>query len=470
MSFHGRNDELATLNRDFEASRAALWVVYGRRRIGKTALLRRFSHGKSTFFFTAGLEDSRTQLRRFMKELANQLQQPLFEHARPGSWSEALRALEGHLSTQTRKTVVVFDEFQWMCRGSSTVLSDLQRIWDEDWKEGNQVQLILCGSAVNFMVGEVLAQKSPLFGRRTETIHLEPLTAAEAGPFFGRRSVLEQAEALISLGGVPAYLERFEARPRQSVRQVLDELAFQKGGYLLDEVDFVFSEQRDRAERYRQIVSLLSSAPLSNSDLARELGLNRGQIAFYMERLLLLGLIEKHRPITANSRTKTVRFRLRDEYLRFYFHFIEPNLARIRSARQRYHFDRVTAESWNTFLGLGFELFVRRNLDALLDALGAEQLIENAASYWHGRTQKREGVQIDLVIERADEVSNLVACKWSRKPIGADVIAELERKLDLYPNPKGHMLQPVLVAASGATRAVHDAGIPVVTLNDLFRR
>lgn len=469
-SFHGRSAELDALHRGFTSERSGLWIVYGRRRVGKTALLEQFCRDKRAFFFTAGLEDSRAQMRRFIDELAVHAEQPLLAQLRPSSWSHALLALLQYAAGLNEKLVVVLDEFQWMCRGTSSVLSDVQRFWDKEWKHNNRMQLILCGSAVSFMVGEVLAQKSPLFGRRTGTIHLEPLSAREASRFLGRRGRIEQAEALICLGGVPAYLEQLQARPSRSVRQMLDELAFQRGGYLIDEVDYIFSEQLHRAERYQQIVSLLASAPHTTSDLSRQLGLNRGQIAFYMQRLLLLGLIDKHRPITKTRSTKTVRFRLRDEYLRFYFHFIEPNLARIRSSRAKYNFSRITEKSWDSFLGLGFEQLVARNVEVVLQELGAAELVANVGSYWHRHTTKREGVQIDLVIERDDSVTMLVECKWSRKPIGVSVLAEIERKRRLYPNPKEHTLQSVLVAACGVTKAVRKAGIPVITLADIFER
>lgn len=470
LRFHGRAAEIDALERAHASEQSELWVVYGRRRVGKTALLERFCRSKSAFFFTAGLEGSRSQMRRFMDELAKHTAQPLLSRMRPTGWSEALEALHQYVSGRQERTIVVLDEFQWMCRGTSTVLSDLQRLWDKRWKNSGRVHLILCGSAVSFMVGEVLAQKSPLFGRRTGTIHLEPLTAREASPFFGKRSLIERAEALLCVGGIPAYLEHFEARPNRSTRQVLDELAFQRGGYLLDEIDFVFSEQLDRTERYRQIVALLSAKPRTVSELSEELGLNRGQIAFYMDRLLLLGLVDKHRPVTMASTSKTVRYRLRDEYLRFYFHFIEPNLGRIRSARKRYHFDRITRDGWDAYLGLAFEQFVSRNGHVLLERLDAAQVASRIGTYWHAGTKKREGVQIDLVVERDDNVTNLVECKWSRKPIGSAVIAELKRKEHLYPNPRHHTLEPVLVAASGATKPVVDAGIPVISLRDFFAR
>jgi AAA+ ATPase superfamily predicted ATPase len=464
--FIGRAHELERLEEAFESERAQLWVIYGRRRVGKTSLIRQFVRGRPTFFFTGGRERARKQTQRFMGTLAELTGQPALERIPAPSWSEALGFLDQHLSKTSEKTVVVFDEFQWMCRGASSVLSDLQRLWDHDWKDSRRVHLILCGSAVSFMVGEVLAQKSPLFGRRTGTIHLEPLDAGESRGFFPGRGIFEVAEALICLGGVPAYLELLQDAP--SVRQGLDRLAFRRDGYLVDEIDHVFGEQLREKERYYQIAELLAERPASVTELSKATGLNKGQLDFYLQRLLALRFIDKHRPITAARTSRTVRHRLRDEYIRFYFTFVAPHLARIRLNRRGYHFDQLTAGRYEPFLGLGFERFVHRNLEALLQTIDARERVTRVGSYWHGKTARRPGVQIDLVVERDDGVTNIVECKWSRSRIGRSVVDELMQKCQLYPNPRKHTLEPVLVAANGATRGVRDAGIKTVTLKDLF--
>ncbi len=467
-AFHGRDGELESLSQAYESDRSQLWVVYGRRRIGKTTLLKRFVESKRAFFFSGGKERTHEQIRRFLGELADYTGQPVLKKIRAATWTEAFSMLDQHVSMSPRKTVVILDEFQWMCRGAPGVLSDLQRLWDHGWKDSGRVVLILCGSAVSFMVGEVLAQKSPLFGRRTGSLHLQPMMAQEVGAFFGARGRFEIAEALISLGGVPAYLELFHGGG--SVRQTLSDLAFRKDGYLVKEAELVFGEQLREKERYYQIARLLSACPSSMADLSRATGLNKGQLSFYLDRLLMLGFIDKHRPITKLTTSKTVRYRLRDEYLRFYFSFVEPNLDRITlgGSRSGYSFDRMTAGRWETFLGLGFELFVSRNVEAMLRAAGSRDVVNRIGSYWHAGTARRPGVQIDLVIEREDGVTNIVECKWSRRRVGRAVVDELSRKCDLYPNPRQHTLEPVLVAAAGATKGVTEAGVRTVTLKDLY--
>lgn len=463
--FYGRNTELDRLDRAYRSARSELWVVYGRRRVGKTELLRTFARDKRAFFFTAGREPARAQIRRFLSQLASFTGDPLLGKVQSATWSEAMSLLTRTTQHRADKTLVVLDEFQWMCRGTSSVLSDIQRMWDHEWRDDGRMFLVLCGSAVSFMLGEVLAQKSPLHGRRTESIHLAPMAASEASGFFGERSSFDVAEALICVGGIPAYLQRFPASA--SVRSTLNDMAFLRDGYLVDEIDHVLGEQLRRKERYHQICRLLSEEPKSLDEMSRHTGLNKGQLSFYLERLCLLGFVDRHRPINKPSSSKTVRHRLYDEYLRFYFRYISPNLERIRLQTEGYHLDRMTHGHWDVFLGLGFELFVRRNLDALVRALGIRDTISVVGSYWHRATQRRSGVQIDLVIERLDGVTNIVECKWSRSSIGTNIVRELKRKCDLYPNPRRHTLEPVLVAAAGSNRTVTDAGIRVIALEDL---
>ncbi len=442
-------------------------VVYGRRRIGKTELIRRFARDKHPFFFTGSHEPADGQIQRLIGDLASWSGDPLLSRLRLTRWSEALDAIARVVRGRPGKTVIVLDEFQWMCAGRSTLLSDLQRLWDFEWRDSGRVYLVLCGSAVSFMVGEVLARKSPLFGRRTGSIHLQPLKAAEARGFFDDRGLFEVAEALITVGGVPAYLERFD--PSRSVRATLDDEAFSKDGYLVNEIDFALGEQLRQKERYHQLCGELAVGACSMAELSRRMGMNKGQLDFYLTRLQVLGFVEKHRPLGKSLRSKTVLFRLSDEYLRFYFRYVEPNLERIHLRRGGYAFDRMTGDSWNTFLGLGFEAFVRRNLDALADTLGITDVVARTGSYWHRRTKAREGVQIDLVVERSDGVTNIIECKWSRSPVDRKLIDELTRKCHAYPNPRNHTLEPVLVSSAGASQAVVDAGVRVVTLEDLFR-
>jgi AAA+ ATPase superfamily predicted ATPase len=180
--FIGRKTELHVLQEAWESPGAEFCVLYGRRRIGKSTLLEEFVRDKPAFFYLAGREAKSQQLRRFVRELGEAIGDPLTGRVRVSTWDEALTLVDRSIEVfcrrhACRKLVLILDEFQWMCNGAPELLSDLQRFWDKRWRHGGRVYLILCGSAISFMLGEVLSRKSPLFGRRTRSFELRPFSA-----------------------------------------------------------------------------------------------------------------------------------------------------------------------------------------------------------------------------------------------------------------------------------------------------
>ncbi len=269
------------------------------------------------------------------------------------------------------------------------------------------------------------------------------------------------------MGGVPAYVELF-AGPKP-VRRVLAEQAFSAGGFLVDEVRFVLSEQLKETERYFQILGELAREALSMAELSRRTEIATGLIAYYLERMLLLDLVSRHTPIGAGPRSKTIRYRLDDSYLRFYFKLVAPNLRKIHRRRRTSPFDLIGREDWDRFLGAAFERFVDQHADLIARQLDAEDALEEVGSYWHRKTQRKRGVQIDLVLGRTDGVTTLVECKWSRKRTGMDAVHQLREKAQLYPNRERSTLELVLVAAGGVTRQVESQpDIVVLTLDDFI--
>ena len=206
--FVGRVAELAALERQYRRSAPVLLPVYGRRRIGKSELLVHFCAGKKAIYFAATQGTVSHQLRSFMQCAAEALGDALLAEVNVQDWERALtlvmeRAGRGRL-------VLVLDEFQWLCERSPELPSILQKLWDHQWQHQKGPFIVLCGSYIGFMEREVLGQKSPLFGRRTGQILLEPFGFREAALFHPRWSIEEQARAYFICGGVAAYLKAFQ--------------------------------------------------------------------------------------------------------------------------------------------------------------------------------------------------------------------------------------------------------------------
>lgn len=463
--FIGRRVELQWLNSDYGENVSRFVVIYGRRRVGKSSLIQRFCEGKRAFIFSGGREKKALQIKRFLAEFAQFINDPIVALVSASTWDEALKVFNARRGNE--KLILVLDEFQWMCENAVELISDIQRNWDTVWKEDRRLFLILCGSSVSFMAGEVLSEKSPLFGRRTREIFLDPFSAKEGALFFSERSEREKTEALMLLGGIPTYL--LLLKKSRSLWKNINDLAFTKGGLLINEVNFILNEQLKETGNYFRLLRILADLPMNIADLAREMRISAGQTLFYLHRLELLGFIKKYIPITKDINSKSVRYKLVDEYLRFYFYYVEPNRTRALNNTNDYLFERITGSTLDTFYGLAFELFCEKNIIAVLKKLDVFDTVQKIGTYWHKKTASTPGVQIDLVIECSDNTTFLVECKWSKDKIGVGTVEELARKERLYPNPRKDTIKKVIIASSSVTKEVkRDKTVSVITLKDFF--
>jgi AAA+ ATPase superfamily predicted ATPase len=470
--FIGRAQELSALHEGYASPRSELYVIYGRRRIGKSTLLERFVEDKTAFFYLAGKESKRLQLKRFVKELGDTIGDPLTGRVGVTAWDEALTLLDRNIApfcehNHCAKAIIVFDEFQWMCHGAPELLSDLQRFWDKRWKDSTNVCLVLCGSSTSFMLGDVLSRKSPLFGRRTRSFRLGAFSAEEASELLPGRGAFEVAETWFTVGGIPKYLEIMAAQP--SLRKAVSREAFSPSGFFFDEIRFVLGEQLKETEHYFQLLEHMAKSPVRITELERMTGIASGQVTYYLERLLLLGFVSRHIPFGAKHTSKTVRYRLDDYYLRFYFKFIHPNRGRIESASAPLPWRDVVGDAWHNWAGLSFERFAWDHAHVVAARLGHD--FTEVGSFWQRPTKRKQGVQVDLLIGCEDGVALLCECKWSRTPIGMPAVHELRKKIALFPNGNRHTLKPVLIASGGVTRPVRqESDVSVVELADFWPR
>jgi hypothetical protein len=472
--FIGRKQELNILQKHYHSKISEFCILYGRRRIGKSTLLEEFTRNKFSFFYLAGKENKRLQLKRFVRELGQQISDPLIEKMHVTQWNDALLLLDKsiHLLAQNNKqskAIVVFDEFQWMCNGSIELLSDLQRFWDKHWNNSGQVFLIICGSSISFMLGEVLSQKSPLFGRRTLSFELKSFDIAESALFLPGKNKFEIAETYMTIGGIPKYLEIVNASGA-SFRKCMSQEAFSSSGYFYDEIHFILSEQLKETQNYFLLLEHMASGVNEVKELVKLTGISSGQIIYYLERLIFLGFVSRSIPINSPQKSKKVRYFLNDYYLKFYFNFIHRNLQRISINKDMYLFDQFTKNKWNTYLGTLFEQFARDHATIIAKKLGYTNEIQTIGSYWQHPTKRKKGVQIDLVIEFIDHTTFICECKWKgTRKTGIEAVSELRQKADLYPNKNNHTLKCVLITSGGVTQAVlKEKDIRIVSLDDFI--
>lgn len=464
--FVGRKAELELLNNCYKEKKAHFSVIYGRRRIGKTALIEEYCEGKRAFNYTALKTSKSKQIKNFLSDLSNFVKDPLIASAPYKSWREVFELVLKHLSD--KKTIIVLDEFQWMCKSDLSLLSVLQLIWDKHWQKNANIHLILCGSSTSFMLDEVLSHKSPLFGRRTQTIELGPLTPTEAKDMLKLKSNHEVTRYLMCVGAIPGYLLLIDNK--LSFEQNINRLAFCDNSYFVDELKYILSDQLNQPSTYYNILKYLCLKSRSQKELSDLTGISSGPITYYLDRLKALKIVGEYRPILLSDTAKTVQYKIIDEYVRFYFIFIKPNLQIISKNKSEYIFDRLTSKKWDAFCGVAFERFCFKNIMSIIDKLKISSLFTMYGTYWHKKSlRKGEGVQIDMIIERRDRTSMIVECKWSQEKVGYNLFNELSKKCEQYPNTKEHTLKKVAIVSCGVTNNLIDhPELDVITLEDFY--
>ncbi|HIQ06131.1 MAG TPA: ATP-binding protein, partial [Anaerolineae bacterium] len=418
--FINRERELDALERSYGSGRAELYVLYGRRRVGKTELLRAFCQGKRHIFFVADLGTETSALAEFTRQISQ------FAYDRPdaisafSSWDAAFEFLSP-LAAEER-LVVVLDEFTYLIEANSAIPSILQRLWDTHLRE-TQLMLILCGSYVGMMEQHVLAYRAPLYGRRTAQWHLQPLTFWDVMRFLSYFNPIEQVRAYAILGGVPAYLLQFD--DGMPLLRNIEQRILTPGTFLYDEPRFLLLQELREPHRYFSVLEAIAAGRTRQNEIAQVAGIVPSSISFYLSTLRELGLVERVVPATEKHPHKSKRglYRLLDNYFRFWFRFIYPNRSLLERGEMT-HVRRLVKEQLDQFTSPAFEAICREYVWRLHQT-GELGFTPQAVGSWWDRQE-----EVDVVAVGEEEL--LVGeCKWRARPVGTNILDDLKRKAHL---------------------------------------
>lgn len=360
-TFIGRSDELAVLTELANSGAPELFVLYGRRRVGKTELLQRLcSLEHRAVYFLAAQVREKDNLRGFREALKEGLGgDALLDGIEFPDWSTALGFAAERAGDQ--RLILVLDEFPYLCDSSKGLPSQVQQFWDLRGKHSS-LMLVLCGSQVSFMEKEVLAERSPLFGRRTGQRRLEPLRPTETLSFFPNWSVKDRVMAYAILGGMPAYLRRFS--DRKTIPENIATEILRPEGYLFDEVQFLLRSELTTPHTYNSILAAVARGSHRIGDIALTVGVDSPTAGKYLHVLRELRLVEREVPITDPDplRSRKGRYRISDRFLAFHFRHLQPNLSLVHAGRG----NRVLSE----FVEPDFpRLFDEARLEFIIDHL-----------------------------------------------------------------------------------------------------
>ena len=450
LPFHGRRffaDQFAQL---LHRPKAALVVVQGRRRIGKSTFIKHCGQAYADHFLKfEGLgprEDvgQAEQLAAFAEQLAAQTPLPRMTLE---SWPQAFQILAATLPPKG-KTVLLLDEISWMAIGDKDFAGHLKIAWDNLFSLRQNLIVVLCGSMSSWIEANLL-KSAGFVGRCSWVFTLPPMPLPECIPFWRGKasniSTLEKIKTLAVTGGVPRYLEEID--PALTAEQNIHRLCFDSGGLLFREFDDLFNSVFNRrAERYREICRALSGPAKTLTEVTKSLKVERGGIVTEaLTELESAGFITSDVPFSplGGTEKRSAKFRLSDNYTRFYLRYVDPEKKRITKGLYRQR-ALETMPNWDVIMALQFENLVISNRDALARLIGLGNTpILNAAPYFQAKTLRTEACQIDLLL-RTKKSLYVIEIKL-REQISNTCISEVQEKIRRLKLPKGTACRTVLV-------------------------
>lgn len=432
--FIGRREQLEALSGLWGKRTSSLVTCRGRRRIGKSTLIEEFAKRTADHFINItglsprkGMTDAR-QRRNFCEELADQTDGKVTVAA---NWTTAFRALDERIPAEGR-TVVLLDEISWMGSRNPDFAGYLKSAWDKRLKKHDNLVLVLCGS-VSSWIAENILDSTGFVGRDTLDLEVTDLSLAESVQMLGvagaRLSAREIFDILSVTGGVPKYLE--DVRPELSFEENVRQLCFMPRGTLFREFNETFSEVFGKRTSSRgEVLRALDAAPLSVVEIARALGKTpNGKLSQTLKDLTYAGFVSKDSGLNPLTREplRLERYRIKDNYTRFYLRFIEPRHQAI--AKGLFEFSSVEQlGGWDSLLGLQFENLVLNHVTDLFAHFGlSRSLVLSAAPYCRRGGKGVKGCQIDLLIQ-TERMALVVEIK-RRKKIGHEIIQEVREKV-----------------------------------------
>lgn len=425
MRFIAREKELAALEKEYERD-GGFVVIYGRRRVGKTTLIKEFLKNKTSFYFLATKEIESQSIKRFAGVISRTTGNPIIGNAVFTDWLDLFQLVADFKPDE--KKILVIDEFPYLVKTNEAFPSIVQNAWDEILKEHN-VMLILCGSLISMMKKHALSYDSPVYGRRTAQIRLMPLSFTDV---YGHLhlSFTDTVEQFSVTGGVPKYFDFFTGQ--KPLLDEIQETILSKNGFLYEEPQFLLENEVQSPNSYFSIIKAIADGNHKLGNIACVLGLETSALTPYLTTLSELGFLTKQVPITENTPEKSRKglYFIADNFMRFWFKYVYPFKGELELDNQQIVLDAIEKDFVKNFVAFSYES-ICQNIFAELCRTGEIDFTPSKiGSFWlneHGD----ENTQIDVVaIDRTHKKVFFGECKYHLRPVDADVYFDLRKKVE----------------------------------------
>ena len=465
--FYCREEELQIMNRRYEKGRFEFIVIYGRRRVGKTALINEFCKGKPTVYFPALSASSQENLEALSKAVYSCKNPDSMAGTAPTyrSYEDALDEITAMAKQQ--RLVFVIDEYPYLAKAEKSFSSRLQHIIDRQWQDG-QLYLILCGSSMSFMEYQVLGYESPLYGRRTAQFKIQALTYREMTQFYPNLSLQDQAVLYGVTGGIPHYINKLEVE--EDLDTALLENFFTPSAYLFEEPENLLKQELREPAIYNSVISAVVGGASRLNEISAKVGLESGICTKYLKVLLNLGILKKETPVAEKPGKKTL-YMIEDNFFRFWYRFVPGNMSAISSGRVGLVYEQAIKRFYPDYMGLVFEKMCREYL--LRYAKDLPVLLRDVGQWWGTDPKSRKELQIDIVGTPVEGNEYLIgSCKYRNEKIGMDELELLRSYASVF--RKDGIFHYYIFSKGGFTPGLLEAGkqgeVTLLTLDDLYQQ
>lgn len=462
--FVGREAELAELQKRYEQDDFQLFILYGRRRVGKTTLLNEFCKDKRSIFYSAEQSNDKLNLEKFSRQVFACYGENMLEPF--SSWENALTYIDSR--QRGKRLILVFDEFPYLAQKNKALLSTLQHLIDHTLQYG-RLFIVLCGSYMGFMEKEVLGSKSPIFGRRTGQLHMRSFDYKTSLQFLENFSEEEKLMLYGAFGGTALYLR--QVKGEKSCAENIRDMFLNVTAYLYEEPLLLLRQEVQEPGIYSAIIEAIASGCSKSNEIAAKTGEEQAKCLKYINTLCELEILYKETPFGEKESSRRTLYGISDFMFRFWYRYVFSNRTLLETGAQEVVWKRRIEPDYSHYMGLVFERVCREYLLRINSHGHLPLLFTSIGRWWGNDPEQHRQVEIDLVAKDGEDYL-MAECKWRSEALDLSVLKELRRKADVF-NRNRRKTYYYLFSRSGFTEAVHeeaerDESVVLVELKDLL--
>ena len=461
--FIGREKELKNLNNLYDTDKFQFPVIYGRRRVGKTALINEFVKDKDTIYFTGIETNAKQNLENFSRSIFNYTTgssvAPVFS-----SFQEALEYVFD--LAEKKKIVLVIDEYPYVAKSYKAIASMLQVLIDKQ-KDTSKLFLILCGSSMSFMEEQVLGYKSPLYGRRTSQFKILPFEFFESRKYFKKFSYLDMATVYGMVGGTPQYLLQMD--DNISLEDNIKNKLLNSTSYLFEEPNNLLQQEVREPAIYNAIISAVATGSTKLSEISSKVGEETSACSAYLKNLISLGIIKKETPFAEKTSKKTI-YVIADNLFRFWYRFVPSNFSIIQKDMTDLAYKNIN-EQLSSYMGAVFEEICKQYLWELNKQGNASITFTDLGRWWGNDPKNKCETEIDIMGTDGENSALFCECKWTNEKTDTGVLETLIERSRLFHYIKVHLY---LFSKTGFTKgcvdkAIELGNVKLVTFDEMMK-